>query len=116
MSSAANRIPLRIRGHIEGERVMRTRRARRTSDSRIPLTIALDPEMLAFIERCAETRRFRSVDAFFDSALSVFRRHVEAMDAYIELQEASGHSFEEIVSSTECEIVVTRRPLAAQKR
>lgn len=89
---------------------MRGRRSRRIHDVRVPLTIAIDPEMLAFIERCAETRRFRSVDAFFDSALNVFRKHVEAMNAYIELEEANGHSIAEIVASTECEIVVTRRP------
>lgn len=87
---------------------MRSRRSRRAQDVRIPLTIALDPAMFEFIERCAQTRRFRSVDAFFDSALSVFRKHVEAMDAYIELEEANGHSFAEIVASTECEIVITR--------
>jgi hypothetical protein len=88
---------------------MRTRQARTRTDRRVPLTIMLEPSMLAFIEQCAQTRRFRSVDAFFDSALNVFRKHVEALDTYIQLEQAKGHSLEEIVSSTQCEIVVTRQ-------
>ena len=88
---------------------MNARHARRSTDRRVPLTITLDPAMLEFIEKCAQSRRFRSIDAFFDSALTVFRRHVEALDAYIELEQARGQTVEEIVSSTECEIVVTKR-------
>lgn len=88
---------------------MGARQPRGSSDRRIPLTVTLDPEMLAFIEQCAQTRRFRSVDAFFDSALKTFRRHIEALDAYIQLEQARGQTIEDIVRTTECEIVVTRQ-------
>jgi hypothetical protein len=87
---------------------MRTTSARRSSRKRLPLTIALTSESYEFVERCARDQRFRSLDEFFDAALTVFRRHVEALDAYVELEEASGKSFEEIVDSTQCEIVLTR--------
>jgi hypothetical protein len=87
---------------------MRTANARRSSRRRVPLTIALNSESYEFVERCAREQRFRSVDEFFDAALAVFRRHVEALDAYVELEEASGKSFEEILSSAQCEIVLTR--------
>jgi hypothetical protein len=87
---------------------MRSATARRSSRKRLPLTIALTSDSYEFVERCAREQRFRSVDEFFDAALSVFRRHVEALEAYVELEEASGKSFEEIVGSAECEIVLTR--------
>jgi hypothetical protein len=64
--------------------------------------------MLAFVEQCAQQRRFRSVDEFFDSALKVFRKHVEALNAYMELEEARGQSLDEVLESTQCEIVFTR--------
>jgi hypothetical protein len=88
---------------------MNGQRARRASRERLPLTITLDPAMMAFIEQCARERRFRSVDEFFDAALKVFRRHVEALNAYMELEEARGSSLDEVLGSTECEIVFTRQ-------
>ena len=87
---------------------MSTSSARRSSRRRLPLTVALSSDSYAFVERCAREQRFRSVDEFFDAALSVFRRHVEALDAYVELEEASGQSFDEIIRSAQCEIVLTR--------
>lgn len=92
---------------------MNGQRSRRVSRIRLPLTITLDPSMMQFVEQCAEQRRFRSVDEFFDAALKVFRRHVEAVNAYVELEEAKGHSFEDVLGSTECEIVFTR-PIQGQ--
>jgi hypothetical protein len=88
---------------------MNGQRARRAIPQRLPLTITLDPAMLAFVERCARERRFRSVDEFFDAALKVFRRHVDALNAYMELEEARGQSLDEVLGSTECEIVFTRQ-------
>jgi hypothetical protein len=88
---------------------MNAQRPRRIARHRLPLTITLDPAMLAFVEQCAEQRRFRSVDEFFDAALKVFRRHVEALNAYMELEEARGQSLDEVLGSTECEIVFTRQ-------
>lgn len=92
---------------------MSSQRQRRVSRIRLPLTITLDPSMMQFVEQCAEQRRFRSVDEFFDAALKTFRRHVEAVNAYVELEEDKGHSFEEVLGSTECEIVFTR-PIHSQ--
>ena len=80
----------------------------RTDRSRVPLTITLDPSMMRFIEQCARERRFRSVDHLFDAALNVLRRHVDAVDAFVELEEAKGDSFEEAIGSTQCEILFTR--------
>lgn len=88
---------------------MSGQRMRRVRKHRLPMTITLDPEMLSFVEECAQQRRFRSVDEFFDSALKIFRRHMEALNAYVEIEEARGHSVDEIMGSMECEIVFTRR-------
>jgi hypothetical protein len=88
---------------------MNSPRPRRTSRHRLPITIALDPSIYSFVEKCAREKRFRSVDDFFEAALTVFRNHVEALNAYVELEEASGQSFEEIVASAQCEIVFTRQ-------
>jgi len=72
---------------------------------RIPLTITLDAATYAFVESCAARKEFRSVDDFFDAALTIFKNHLEALLAYVELQEAKGMSLEEIKSSTQYEIV-----------
>ena len=84
-------------------------RARRTNRQRLPITITLEPAMYAFVEAVARERRFKSVDDFFDAALAIFRNHVSALNAYIEIEEAKGASFEEILGSAECEIVFTRQ-------
>jgi len=84
-------------------------RVRRLSQQRLPLTITLEPSKFAFVEACARERRFKSVDDFFDAALAIFRNHVEALNAYIEIEESKGASFEEILRSAQCEIVFTRQ-------
>ena len=84
-------------------------RIKHRRDERIPLTVALDPKTFAFLEECARKRHFKSVDAFFDAALSVFRKHVRALDEYLELEEAKGHAPEEVLPATQCEIVFTKR-------
>jgi hypothetical protein len=81
---------------------------RRIDRQRLPLTITLDPETFRFVEECAQLKQFRSVDDFFEAALANYRKHVRALDAYLELEEAKGRTFEEIIRSTECEIMFTR--------
>jgi hypothetical protein len=83
-------------------------RVRRSQDARLPLTITLDRTSYRFVEECALQKRFRSVDGFFDAAIAIFRNHIEALNSYIEIEEAKGRSREEILSSTEWEIVFTR--------
>ena len=87
---------------------MRFPRPRRPGRTRLPITIALDPSAYAFVEQCASDGRFRSVDEFFDAAVAIFRNHIAALDAYVEMEEAKGYSREEILSSAEFEIVFTR--------
>jgi hypothetical protein len=81
---------------------------RRKDRQRLPLTITLDPETFRFVEDCARLKQFRSVDDFFEAALANYRKHVNAVDAYFELEQAKGRSFEDIMRSSECEIVFTR--------
>jgi hypothetical protein len=80
----------------------------RAHESRVPLTITLDPASYAFVEDCAGRREFRSVDEFFEAALAIYRQHLEALQAYVEMQEAKGVSLDEVRSSTHYEIVFTR--------
>ena len=87
---------------------MRQTKSRRADRQQLPLTITLDPETFRFVEECARLRQFRSIDDFFEAALANFRRHVKAVDAYLELEEAKGRTFEDVMRSTECEIVFTR--------
>jgi hypothetical protein len=87
---------------------MRQTKSRRTDRQRLPLTITLDPATYSFVEDCARLKQFRSIDEFFEAALANFRQHVRALDAYLELEEAKGRSFEEIMRTTNCEIVFTR--------
>jgi hypothetical protein len=81
---------------------------RRPSESRTPITITLDAVSYDFVESCASLKQFRSIDDFFESALAIFKNHLEAWSAYVELQKAKGMTLEEIISSAECEIVFTR--------
>jgi hypothetical protein len=83
-------------------------RVRRTPRQRLPITITLEPSKYAFVEACAREHRFKSVDDFFDAALAIFRNHMQALNAYIEIEESKGASFEEILRSAQCEIVFTR--------
>jgi hypothetical protein len=83
-------------------------KSRRKDRDRLPLTITLDPDTYAFVEDCARFKQFRSVDEFFEAALANFRKHVSALDAYLELEAAKGRTFEEVMRSSQCEIVFTR--------
>jgi len=87
---------------------MRQTKNRRADRQRLPLTITLDPDTYSFVEECARLKQFRSVDNFFEAALTNFRAHVRALDAYLELEEAKGRTLEEVMRSTQCEIVFTR--------
>jgi hypothetical protein len=80
----------------------------RPDRQRLPLTIALDPSTYTFIEECARQKHFRSLDDFFEAALAIYRNHVHALNAYVELEEAKGRSMDEIMRGAQCEIVFTR--------
>jgi hypothetical protein len=84
-------------------------RTRKPGRQRLPITIALDPTAYAFVEQCASEGWFRSVDDFFEAAVAIFRNHMAALNAYVELEEAKGHSREEALSSAQFEIVFTRQ-------
>jgi hypothetical protein len=88
---------------------MRQAKNRGAERQRLPLTITLDAATFHFVEECARLKQFRSVDEFFDAALANYRQHVRAVDAYLELEAAKGRSFEEVMRSTQCEIVFTRQ-------
>lgn len=81
---------------------------RRVDRQRLPLTITLDPATFSFVEECARLKQFRSIDEFFEAALANYKQHVRALESYLELEEAKGRTFEEIMRSTQCEIVFTR--------
>ena len=83
-------------------------RTRKPGRQRLPITIALDPSAYKFVEECAGERWFRSVDDFFEAAVAIFRNHMAALNAYVELEEAKGHTREEILSTAQFEIVFTR--------
>lgn len=80
---------------------------RKRNQQRLPLTITLDPSTYSFVEQCAQQKHFRSVDEFFEAALSIFRHHVDALNAYVELEQAKGRTMDEIMRSAQCEIVFT---------
>jgi hypothetical protein len=88
---------------------MQTQRNRKARRHRLPITIALDPATYEFVEQCACEKQFRSLDDFFEATVAIFRNHVAALKAYVELEEAKGHSLDEILSTAQCEIVFTRQ-------
>ena len=87
----------------------RRRRARTDKDSRVPLTITLDRRRYDFVLQVAKLREFRSLDDFFESALGVYERHLQAAQEYMALQEAKGLSRDEAFEALQCEIVFTRQ-------
>ena len=50
-----------------------------------------------------------SVDDFFEASVAIFRNHMAALNAYLELEEAKGRSREEVLSTAQFEIVFTRQ-------
>lgn len=89
---------------------------RRADRQRLPLTITLDPDTFRFVEDCARLKQFRSIDEFFEAALANYRQHVRAVDAYLELEAAKGRNFDDVMSSTQCEIVFTRARAPTTRR
>ena len=87
---------------------MTTPSNRRKSDRRVPLTITLDPATYEFVESCAVQKQFRSVDDLFEAALTIYKHHLEALTAYIELQKDKGLSLDDIKRDAQYEIVFTR--------
>lgn len=77
--------------------------------SRVPLTITLKAASYDFVESCARHREFSSVDDLFEAALAIYKNHLEALDAYIELELARGRSVTEIKRKAKPEIVITKR-------
>jgi len=80
----------------------------RIATRRVPLTITLRPDHLAFIESCVSLKAFESVDQLFDAALALYRKHVQALNHYTEEQMHKGYSRDEVLESIQCETVVTR--------
>jgi hypothetical protein len=95
---------------------MRQAKNRRSDRQRLPLTITLDPATFRFVEECAQLKQFRSIDEFFEAALANYREHVRAVDAFLELEAAKGRTFEDVMRSTQCEIVFTRPRASAARR
>ena len=81
----------------------------RNSQSRIPLTITLKSTSYEFVESCAKHPEFSSLDDLFEAALTIYKIHLEAIDAYIELEQARGKTVAEIKRKAMPEIVITRR-------
>ena len=77
--------------------------------SRVPLTITLKATSYDFVESCARHREFSSVDDLFEAALSIYKKHLDALDTYVELEQARGISVAEIKRKITPEIVITRR-------
>ena len=77
--------------------------------TRVPLTITLKPSTYDFVEACAARREFRSVDELFEAALAIYKNHLDAVNAFVELQTARGFSRDEIMRMAEAEIVFTKR-------
>jgi hypothetical protein len=84
------------------------REPKRNGSARVPLTITLDAENLAFIESCVSLKEFHSVDALFDAALACYLERVRALNAYAEDQSHKGYSRAEILESVECETVLVK--------
>jgi hypothetical protein len=80
----------------------------RNTSRRVPLTITLDLENLAFIESCVSLGEFNSVDKLFDAALACYRKYVRALNTYAEDMVHKGYSRAEVLESVELETVVTK--------
>lgn len=87
---------------------MRSIKRGRSTAQRIPLTITLSANDLAFIESCVSLKTFHSVDDFFAAALGHYRRHIHALNAYAEDQAHKGLTRSEILASVQCETLVTK--------
>ena len=81
---------------------------------RLPLT--LNSQDYAFIESCVSLKQFHSIDEFFDAAIALYQKHLDALSTYTEDQLHKGLSRAEILESIECEIIVTKKALVGSRR
>jgi hypothetical protein len=72
------------------------------------LTITLSPHGHRFVEACAQSKEFRSVDDLFEAALMFYQRQAHALRAYTEMQMDKGFTREEVLQSVQLEFVFTR--------
>jgi hypothetical protein len=84
-----------------------TRTANRSA-LRVPLTITLSPHSYRFVEACAQSKEWRSVDDLFEAALMFYERHTHALRAYTEMQMDKGFTRDEVLRSVQLEFVFTR--------
>jgi hypothetical protein len=83
---------------------------------RVPLTITLSPEQYAFIEACAKSRAFTSLDQLFEAAITIFETHKETLHAYLLEREALGMTRDEAIRNMECAIVYRPRRSSTPRR
>jgi hypothetical protein len=80
----------------------------RNRHSRVALTITLKPTTYDFVESCGQRRQFSSVDDLFEAALAIYKNHLEAVNAYVELESARGNNIDDAMRRATPEIVFTR--------
>jgi hypothetical protein len=81
----------------------------KNQQSRIPLTITLKASTYEFVESCARHREFSALDDLFEAALTIYKSHLEAVEAYVELEQARGKTVAEIKRKAKPEIVITKQ-------
>jgi len=88
----------------------------KSDKKRVPLTITLSPEQYAFIEACATSRAFASLDQLFEAAITIFEMHKETLHAYLVEREVLGVKRDEAIRNMECSIVYRPRRSSAPRR
>lgn len=79
------------------------------TETRVPLSITLRKDLLAFVLRCAESEEIGSLDQFFDTAVEVFQMHLDALLECIDGQKAKGLVDDDIAGTMKCEVTSRRR-------
>ena len=74
--------------------------------TRIPMTICLDPEKHAFVERCVETANCGSMDVIIEFALSVLQKHQRARRALILRSVVEGGRYSDIMRALDDDLVL----------
>lgn len=59
------------------------------TETRVPLSITVRADLLAFALHCAASREIGSLDVFFDVAVEVFQARMDAILQCLESQEAT---------------------------
>jgi hypothetical protein len=72
------------------------------------VTFWLKPEGAALVEQCMEGDVFPSLSDFFETVLTVFREHSQALVEYIEQERAKGFTHEEIFGLVKPKITFRR--------